>query len=911
MRSSQIVLFLFLCSGLFAQNPWTLTKEAHIPKSSAQRQIVPQRYVTFSLDFSQIQDLLADAPDRFSPDRDAEAVILSLPMPDGQVEEFYVYDSPVMHPDLAAKFPEIRTFLGRSISTPGALAYLDYTPAGFHGMILSPKGSIFIDPYAKGDTEHYVVYHKRDHHPDEDFSCQFDAYNKMPVDEPAGEPEFAGDCQLRRYRLALACTGEYAQFHGGTVPLALAAMVTSLNRVNGLFERDASITMQLAAGNEDLVFLNGGTDPYSNNDGGAMLDENIATCNAIIGEANYDIGHVFSTGGGGVAFLNSPCSEIKAGGVTGLDTPVGDPFDVDYVAHEMGHQYGGRHTQNNNCNRDNQSSYEPGSASTIMGYAGICPPDIQPNSDDYFHGNSIILFGNFVTGAGNSCAEILPTDNTPPIAIAGDNYTIPGGTPFGLFGFATDNEDQLNLTYCWEQYDKEVGPQPPQPTNTVGPVFRSLDPTPFPFRTFPNPQAILNNLSPTWEVLPQVSRTLNFKLTVRDNFAGSGCTDDDDMVVSVNGLSGPFEVTFPNEPDLIFSADASVTVTWDVAGSDQAPVNAEFVDVYLIVDGDFLNPVAIANGIANDGSETFTVPNVPTTAGRIGIRGTGNIFFDISNFDFTIIGTGVMPCEPWTPEIVTTTDTSATIGWIPQVNGLEYFIRYREIGDTSWTILNEVFPPFVITGLSPATNYEFQAQTSCADGVSDWSETVYNFTTQEPPVACVAWEPETIETTSTMAIITWQPVPGATKYAIRYRPVGSTIWSRALTTTTQFTLSGLNPETTYEFITRTFCPDGWTAWTQFPYEFATQPEFGPGNPGEFKLEFDLSPNPVSGVVQIIPRSGVASAWTLIDATGNILLTGVCQDGYAEIDLSGVLTGMYFVKLTNDSDAPGVERLIKN
>ncbi len=223
-----------------------------------------------------------------------------------------------------------------------------------------------------------------------------------------------------------------------------------------------------------------------------MLQQNINTCNSIIGAPNYDIGHVFSTGGGGVAYLSCVCGSNKAGGVTGSGNPVGDPFDIDYVAHEMGHQYGGRHTQNNSCNRDNQSSYEPGSASTIMGYAGICSPNVQSNSDDYFHINSILLMSNFITGTGNSCATVTTTGNGQPTADAGPNYVIPRSTYFVLTGQGSD-PDNDPLTYCWEQYDRQIAIQPPLPTNTQGPAFRSLDPTPSPLRYFPNLDAIVNN----------------------------------------------------------------------------------------------------------------------------------------------------------------------------------------------------------------------------------------------------------------------------------------------------------------------------------------------------------------------------------------------------------------------------------
>ncbi len=242
-----------------------------------------------------------------------------------------------------------------------------------------------------------------------------------------------GDCQLRTYDLALACTGEYANYHGSNTTnnnktFAAAAMATSLNRVNGIYERDATLTMVLVANNDLLIYLNGTTDPYTNNSGSTMLGENISNCNSVIGSGNYDIGHVFSTGGGGVAYLNSPCTGNKAGGVTGSGAPVGDPFDIDYVAHEMGHQYGGNHSQNNNCNRAASAAVEVGSGITIMGYAGICPPDVAAHSIASFGGYSMQeIAANITTGASSGCPTTAPIPNSAPTTIA--EWTAPSRAP--------------------------------------------------------------------------------------------------------------------------------------------------------------------------------------------------------------------------------------------------------------------------------------------------------------------------------------------------------------------------------------------------------------------------------------------------------------------------------------------------
>src|SRR5690606_24225438 len=265
----------------------------------------------------------------------------------------------------------------------------------------------------------------------------------------------------------------------------------------------------------------------------------------VIGSANYDIGHVFSVGSGGCAGLSVLCNNSnKARGATGLNPPTGDPFYIDYVAHELGHQFGGNHTQNQTCNRVASAAYEPGSASTIMGYAGICPPNVQNNSDDYFHAISMLEMHNEITS--NNCHQTLSFNNDPPDAGNTPNYTIPISTPFVLTGNGSDpNGDPI--TYCWEQYDLEsTSTEPPAANDTDGPMFRTFDPTTSPSRYFPRLQDLVNNVSPQFEVLPSVTRTLNFRLTVRDYHNIGGCSDHDDVAVSVTSVAGPFQVTSQN-----------------------------------------------------------------------------------------------------------------------------------------------------------------------------------------------------------------------------------------------------------------------------------------------------------------------------------------------------------------------------
>ena len=644
MRSlSTFFLSCLMLTGLWAQGQelWQSQSEATVPIYGV-RYIQPQAAAYYQLDLGQLQQLLDAAPMEFTPIAGMSQTLLSLPMPDGRVESFDIQESPIMEAALSERFPDIQTFNGRGVTDPSKSLRFDLTPAGFHAMIMQADGpTIFIDPvYFKGDKRYYQVYYRTDFRSTvaKNFSCETEAeITKGQTNKRPFLPKSFGSCELRTYRLALAATGEYTQFHGGTVADALAAQVVSMNRVNGLYERDLAIRMVIVADNYKIIYTNGSTDPYSNSSGGAMLGENQTVCDDSIGTANYDIGHVFSTGGGGVAYLQSVCNSNKAGGVTGSASPIGDPFDIDYVAHEMGHQFGANHTQNNACNRNGATAVEPGSASTIMGYAGICAPNVQSNSDDHFHGVSLEEIGAFITGSSHSCAVTTPLNNNSPVVNnSSSTLVIPANTPFFLTGDAQDQDTADVLTYCWEQMDNQTATMPPLPTATVGPSFRSVSPSSDPTRYFPNLVDLSAGVSPTWEVLSSVSRSYNFRLTVRDNAAGGGCTDHADLLVNVDANSGPFIETYPSATGISWIGSTQKTVEWDVANTNNAPVNCTLVDILLSTDGGLTYPTVLATATANDGSEVITVPNTPSTTCRIMVRASGGNFFDISDNDFEI-----------------------------------------------------------------------------------------------------------------------------------------------------------------------------------------------------------------------------------------------------------------------------------
>ncbi len=633
-------LLLALAGASNAQSYFTDISENAIPAArKSVRHIAPKQYRTVRLNLEQLQPLLAAAPDRFKSagGADQEAIVLSLPMPDGTWERFRVAEASVMAPALQAKYPEIRCYTGTGMDDPTASLKCDLTPQGFHAMIRSARHApIFIDPYRQGDREHCIVYRKQDLDAKEPFACSLDEEIAQQDKAQNPAPDAVGDCMFRRYRLALACTGEYANFHGGTKPLVLAAMNTTMNRVNGIYERDLSVTMQIIANNDTLIFLDPVTDGYSNGNGSSMLTQNQTKCSNLIGSANYDIGHVFSTGGGGIAGLGVVCNNsTKARGVTGRGAPIGDPFDVDYVAHEMGHQFDADHTQNNSCGRNPATAMEPGSASTIMGYAGICSPNIQANSDAYFHAINLQQIGNYITtGPGNVCPVKTTTGNTAPVVNAGADYVVPKSTPFALTatGFDADNDP---ITYCWEQMNNEIATMPPLATNAGGPMFRSFDPTTSPTRYFPRLQDLVTNANTTWERLPGVARPLNFRVTVRDNKPTGGCTGEDNMVVTVAGNAGPFVVTEPSTATTWYVGEFK-TVTWDVAATDAAPVNCSEVRLLLSTDGGLTYPFVLASSVPNTGSAMVEVPDQVSSTCRVMAQAVGNVFFDISDENFAI-----------------------------------------------------------------------------------------------------------------------------------------------------------------------------------------------------------------------------------------------------------------------------------
>lgn len=639
-----------------AKNFWTPINETNAMRSE-QRQIVPLKYLTYRLDFSSLKNYLNDAPQEFTSAAKTSALTLSIPFPDGSFKNFSIVESPVMEKGLAIRYPELKTYSGNGIEDQSLYIRLSITPLGFHSMVIAPDNNIFIDPYSKNNLTECVVYFKSDFVKNAPaMSCNFDLVKENEqrrndieqarLSNPSTANRSIGT-ELRTYRLALAANGEYTAFHGGTVAGALAAMVVSMNRVNGVYESELDIHMNMIANTDTLIFTDATTDPYDNNDPGQMLGANKTTCNARIGSPNYDIGHVFSTGGGGVAFLACVCGSDKAQGVTGTSSPVGDAFDIDYVAHEMGHQFGGNHTFNSttgscNGNRVASAAYEPGSGITIMAYAGICGigDNLSNHSIANFHTKSFDEIVNYSQmSGGNSCAVITPTGNNPPVINQGLTYTVPYSTPFWLDGGATD-PDGDTLTYSWEQFDLGPAGSWNVPTGNA-PLFRSYVPALSAKRYFPKLANVLANTDTKGEKKPSYARTLHFRLTARDNKPmGAGVTyTDTTYAVNVIQTSAPFAITYPNVTGISWAVGSTQTITWNVGGTDVVPINTPNVNIYLSVDSGKTFPITIASNVPNNGAYTWTVTNNQVINGaRVWVEGAGNIFFDINDKNFSITG---------------------------------------------------------------------------------------------------------------------------------------------------------------------------------------------------------------------------------------------------------------------------------
>ena len=764
-----------------------------------------------TLDVTGLRGALATAP--LESRTGAAPLLLTLPLPDGTNAHFTVREAPVMAPTLAAQFPDIKTYAGVGVDDPTASVRLDLTARGFHAQVLSSTtGDFYIDPIVPGTMPptQYLSFWKRDM-PGRQFECGTQAAGKAHSKAKSQTAQRSIAATLRTYRLALAATGEYTAFYGGTVPLALAAMVTTVNRVVGVYEKELDVRMILVANTSQLIYTDPNTDPYTNSDPNALLTQNQANVDLLIGNANYDIGHVFSTGGGGLAGLGVVCETgQKAQGETGSSAPVGDAFDIDFVAHEMGHEFGANHTFNGNgtnCadNRNPGTAYEPGSGTTIMGYAGVCNTanNVQNNSDAYFHVVSYEEIQDYL--ATTTCGVSSGTgNNAPSVAVLpASGKVLPISTPFKLTAGAYDSDADA-ITYCWEQYDLgAVGsPTSAQTANNNIPLFRSFTPTASPMRYFPRLADIIGNTVTKGERLPTVTRTLTFRVTVRDQHNGAqgvvgGVNSSQAVTMTTTSAAGPFLVTAPNTT-LTWAGGSSQTVTWDVAGTTANNVNCALVNIRLSIDGGLTYPTLLLAATPNDGTEAITVPSINTATARVMVEAADNYFFDISNANFAI-STATVCAAPTNVTVGNISATTATVSFTAGPNATSYVVTTTP-ATTSQTVSAS---PVTLTGLTAGTTYVVNVASTCAGSTSSNAVTA-TFSTTPPPACNEVIGVTFSNVTSTSATVSFTATTTATSYTITTSPATTT---QTVTGTTA-TLTGLTVGTVYTVFVRSSCPGG-------------------------------------------------------------------------------------------------------
>lgn len=658
---TKVFKLMFLCITFFIgksygqQSFFTATTEKTLVNEiKFARDHQPSKYKLYRVNLSALLQSSKQAPELSN---NSSAILWNLPDADGNINTFEIFNNAAMDTSLANEVTNIRSLKGIDIKNRAHQISISISDIfGVHIMGFTPDGATYYLDNFTNSLNYVIAYYK--HHleaPNSHFSCTTQGLETQTLNDDFGTPQtFSLDNKRRTFRLAMACTTEYSNFHVNNAPagtpnttedqkknIVLAAMNVTLTRLNQIFERELNIHLNLIANNKSIIFIT--SDQFNNNDAGALIGQSQTVITNAIGNANYDIGHTVSTGGGGLAQLNAPCnSQTKAMGITGSPAPVGDAYDVDYVAHEMGHQFGANHTFRNSCqgNVNPQTAMEVGSGSTIMSYAGICPPNVQMNVNDYYHYISIKEMQSFLQGA--SCAQQTIVNNSAPVIQPLVPKTIPYGTPFILTANATDADAADVLTYAFEQIDTQSNTQPPASSSQQGPAFRSITPTTKNYRSFPAENTVLSGttnangiVDSQWEQLATITRPYRFIATVRDNNAAGARVVYTQPVNITVASTGPFVITSPNNnpttQEPIWHFGSTKTITWNVAGTTAGNINTTNVNI-LISTNNGATYTMLAQNVPNNGTAALTIPTnlTNTTEGRIKIEAVGNIFYTVS-----------------------------------------------------------------------------------------------------------------------------------------------------------------------------------------------------------------------------------------------------------------------------------------
>ncbi len=852
MKKSLLFFLSFtIAISLIAQDKtcWSAHTDAGkiITAKSAERLSFPREFKLFDLNIEPLRQALFSVVDNRS---NKHTTIISLPNAAGELEEFEVLEASNFDPVLQARFPEIRAFSGKGITDKLASLKLSISPQGIQTMIFrTDKENEFIESYSQ-DQVVYAVFRSQRNPGQLPWTCSTE--DKVLVSDINTQVANTGILSrsggdLKTMRLAQSVTAEYSNYFGATsssqVALVLAAINATLTRCNGVYEKDLALHLNLIANTTSVIYYNASTDPYSAaaaGSGGAWNAELQSTLTSVIGDANYDIGHLFgaSGGGGNAGCIGCICTNGQKGsGYTSPSDgiPQGDNFDIDYVVHEIGHQLGANHTFSMS-NEGYGVNKEPGSGITIMGYAGITSQDLASHSIAMYHQTSIAqIQANLLTKTCPVTTNISANNATPVIATL-SNYTIPKSTPFALTGSATDANTSNVLTYCWEQNDNASTSQTgassvASATKASGPNWITFSPTTSPTRLFPKLATILagslisgpltgGDAGANTEALSSVARTLNFRLTVRDNAPYSstapvtvGQSTFKDMVVTVSSTSGPFAVTVPNTA-VSYVGGSTQTITWAVASTTATPVSCANVKISLSTDGGQTFPTVLAASTANDGTEALLIPNTPTTTARIKVEAVGNIFFDISNANFTITA-GTSCAAPTGLASSGITTSAATVSWTAVSGAVSYDVDYKLTSSGTWTNAATATTSITanISGLTASTIYDWRVRTNCSSASSSY--TAAQFTTTATAVCNAPAGLNASAITSSSATVSWTAVSGAVSYDVDYKLTSSGTWTNAATATTSITanISGLTASTIYDWRVRTNCSSGSSSYS--------------------------------------------------------------------------------------------------
>ncbi len=644
LRLASIAMILCLSTGLFAQSDiWTKVPEPAANSIDDNSRLKPAKYLTLSLEGKELLKLLHDAPHEREMSSNRSTAVISIPMPDGTMQEFSYVAYDAIEPSALRRMPRLQAYKGVSTTTGDEIRF-DYGYMGFNAYIMSADGDVYVERYYDQNDDYYVSYYGSelwgDQDPADALKCELDdataAAYMEEHDHDHHHQQLLPSYPLRIYRLGVSTTGEWSVFKGGgTLEGTISAIMTVVNQLNGVMERDMTLRLVLVDGLDDAIFLDGNDDPYANGDPGDLLSKGTATLNQAVGPTAYDIGHVFGTNAGGLASLGSVCGNNRGAASSSTFGAYRGVGFFHIVAHEMGHQLTATHTFNW-CEGENETgstAYEPGSGSTIMSYAGASNCEnryIQDMSDAYFHTNSIQRAIVFMReGNGNNCGTNQSHDNTAPVAIANyaDGFHIPISTPFKLTADHSDEEDDP-VTYTWEQYDLGPLSQLGAPIGNA-PLFRSLPPTDDPTRYFPALNTVLTGVRDVNETLPTSTRDITMRLTVRDNNADVPLVDFTEVAFNATASAGPFEVTAPRASEDL-TAGGFYLVEWDVANTDNSIVNCQTVNILWASDARNFSET-LKTDVLNTGAAYVKIPEGANTSARIMVEAADNIFYNVTD----------------------------------------------------------------------------------------------------------------------------------------------------------------------------------------------------------------------------------------------------------------------------------------